>query len=355
MNRYTSKLLIGLLLSPVTANLCHGFIHDPNDFAAEVVSYVQGTGVGFDFINGAEFNDPAMALGPPTVDTTGDNFDILTSMTVPVVSVYGPFRAFELVTVGKGGELIVKFNHPVADDINNPYGIDLIVFGNAQQNTGGGAWKNGGPTEFTINSSGVIEEPMMVSVSQDGISWYAVDPNTGPMADTFAPTLGRVFDPDSADTSIGAWNEWWGEPTDATYPLDPSITSSGLNGLTVAEAAQLYGDSAGGTGFDLADVGVEWIQYVKFTGGQYQASEVDAVADVAACGDYKHPFPVGDINLDCIVDILDIRLLADNWLNVCQDGQTDAGIADIHPDCQIDLLDYAKVSEGWLDCSWGCE
>ena len=353
MNRII--ILMALILFLMKANICHAFVNDPNDFAAEVVSYVQGIGVGSDFIDSAPFNDPLTSLGAPTVDTTGDNYDIPTFMTVPVVSVYGSFRAFEVVTVGKGGELVVKFNHPVADDINNPYGIDLIVYGNAQQNTGGGVWKNGDPTEFTINSSGVIEEPMMVSVSQDGLIWHNFDPNTNPMADTFAPTLGRMFDPSNADTSIGAWNQWWGEPTDATYPLDPNITSSDLDGLTVAEAAELYADSAGGTGFDLADVGVEWIQYVKFTGGQYQASEVDAVADVAACGDYKHPFPVGDINLDCIVDIYDITLLAENWLNLCQGEEMDAGVGDVYPDCKVDFLDYAKVSQGWGDCSWGCE
>ena len=175
------------------------------------------------------------------------------------------------------------------------------------------------------------------------------------MADTFAPTLGRVFDPTQADTSIGEWNLWWAGPTDATYPLDPNITSSDLHGLTVAEAAQLYGDSAGGTGFDLASLGMEWIQYVKFTGGQYQASEVDAVADVAACGDYKHPFPVGDINLDCIVDIYDITLLAENWLNLCQGEEMDAGVGDVYSDCKVDFLDYAKVAQGWGECSWGCQ
>lgn len=355
MNCDVTVMLVTLLLAPMTAGVCHGFNNDPNDFATEVIFYDQGTGVSSDFIDGASFNDPSTALGAPTVDTTGDNYDIPTFMTVPVVSVYGAFRAFEVVTVGKRGELVVKFNHQVADDVNNPYGVDLIVYGNAQQNTGGGVWENGDPTVFTINSSGVIEEPMVVSVSQDGSAWHVFDPNTHPMADTFAPTLGRLFDPNNVDTSIGAWNQWWGEPTDATYPLNPNMTSSDLLGLTVAAAAELYGDAAGGTGFDLANLGLGWIQYVKFTGGQYQASEVDAIADVAACGDYKHPFPVGDINQDCIVDIYDIMLLAENWLNVCEGEETDAGFGDIYQDCRVDLLDYAKVAEGWGECSWGCE
>jgi hypothetical protein len=329
-------MLIALLLSPV-AGVCHAFAQDPNNFAAEVVFYDQGTGVGSDIVDGTTpFTDPLTALGAPTVDTTGDNYDIPASITVPVVSVYGAFRAYQVVTVGKGGELVLKFNHQVADDVNNPYGIDLIVYGNAQQRTGGGAWKNGDPTAFMISSSALIEEPVIVSVSQDGITWYA-------------------FDPNNADTSIGAWNQWWGEPTDATFPVDPDLTSADLLGLTVAEAAELYGVSAGGTGFDLVNVGLKWIQYVKFTGDEYLTGEIDAVADVAACGDYKHPLPVGDINQDCIVDVYDLSLLGANWLNVCQGGEMDAGIGDVYPDCKVDFLDFSKVAQGWGGCSWECE
>jgi hypothetical protein len=347
-------MLITLLLSAM-AGVGYAYDHDPNDFAAEVVSYVEGTGADPDYLEPLNrFNDPNNALGRPTIDTTGDNWNIQTSSITPVVSVYGAFRYFELVAVGNGGELVVKFNHAVADDINNPYGIDLIVFGNAQQNTGL-FWKNGDPTSFNITGSSVIEEPGMVSVSQDGLAWYNFDPNTSPTADTFAPTLGRTFDPNNADTSIGAWNQWWGEPTDATLPIDPNITSYDILGLTVAGAAELYGASAGGTGFDLADVGLDWIQYVKFTGNDYVTPDIDAVSDVAACGDYKHPFPTGDVNQDCIVDVFDILLLAENWLDVCQGDETDAGIGDIYQDCSVDMLDFAKVSEGWLDCTWGCE
>ena len=156
-----------LLLLSLAAELCQAYNFDPNDFAAEVVYYDEGTGADVDYITKDLFNDPSNALGRPTIDTTGENWNIPVSMTVPVVSVYGAFRSFELVTVGNGGELIVKFNHAVADDINNPFGIDFILFGNAQQNTGL-FWKNGDPTVFNITSATVIEEPAMVSVSQDG-------------------------------------------------------------------------------------------------------------------------------------------------------------------------------------------
>ncbi len=33
-----------------------------------------------------------------------------------------------------------------------------------------------------------------------------------------------------------------------------------------------------------------------------------------ACGDFEHSYPVGDLTFDCKVDLLDLALLADNWL-----------------------------------------
>ena len=33
-----------------------------------------------------------------------------------------------------------------------------------------------------------------------------------------------------------------------------------------------------------------------------------------ACGDFEHPYPVGDLTFDCKVDLLDLALLAENWL-----------------------------------------
>ena len=336
MHCVNNYILIVLALF-VSADVCNAHDHDPNDFAVEVIFYDEGTGAVLDYLTSDPFDNPNNALGRPTVDTTGDNWNIPTFQNVPLVSVYPAFRFYELVTIGKGGELIVKFNHAVADDINNPYGIDFIVFGNSQQNTGL-FWENGDPSSFAITGSTLIEEPAMVSVSQDGITWYDFDAVTSPMVDTFAPTLGRVYDPNNADESIGTWNQWWGEPTDATLPIDPNITSLDLLGLTVAEAAQLYGDSAGGTGFDLADVGLDWIEYVKIIGNDNVTPEVDAVSDVAACGDYKHPFPSGDFTEDCVVDFRDFAELAHVWEGNAQN-----------------LTDLTNLSNSWLDCTWKCQ
>ena len=72
-------------------------------------------------------------------------------------------------------------------DANNPNGIDLIVFGNTF-NTSGGFWTNGDP-RATVLSSSNNQQPARVSVSQDGITWHVY--TSGPFADSHAPTLGR--------------------------------------------------------------------------------------------------------------------------------------------------------------------
>jgi len=309
-----------------------------SSFATDVVEYVEGTGLTRDFISGVLFNDPDCALGRPTVDTSGDGWYIPIGDPVPVVPVSPPFRAYELVTVGKGGHLILQFDHPVLDDPQNPYGIDLTVFGNAAQATGGGqGWTNGDPN-LTLVGGGGIAEPGTVSVSQDGQTWYAF--TDGPFADDFAATLGRVYDEDNPDKSIGQWNDWWGCPTNPTYPLDPALRWDSFGGMTVAEVAQAYDVSAGGTGFDLAwlgEPGLDWIQYVRIesppSGG---TAEVDAISDVAAS-------VKGDANWDLMVDIEDLIAVAGNW------GATDAvwTDGDFTFNGEVDIEDLTALAGNW--------
>ena len=342
------------LLCLCLATAANAYDYDPNDFAIEVIDYDEGTGADMDWIDGSAFDDPNNALGRPTIDTTGDNWNIPVHTNVPLVSVYPAFRSFELVTIGNGGQLIVKFNHPVRDDEQNQYGIDFIVFGNAQQNAGQ-YWTNGDPGDFVVSGSGLIAEAGVVSVSQDGVNWYHYD--NGPYADTFAPTLGRIYDTNNPDTSIGAWNQWWGEPTEPTRPLDPSLTSQDLVGMTITEVAQVYGCSAGGGGFDLAESGMDWIEYVWIQGNDEVTPEIDAVADVACCGDYKHHFPAGDINTDCRVGYEDLALLCQYWLVEISAPGDPAKAADLYEDQDniINFRDWAMVTQNWLECTWQCQ
>lgn len=345
------------------------YIFDPDDFAAQVISY-SPVGMLTDWLSDQPFNDPNNALGRPTVDTTGDDWYIPVTQNVPVVPVYPAFRSFELVYLGDGGSLVLKFNRPVRDEVNNPYGIDFIVFGNALQVRGAGqGWTNGDPTQTTVIGSG-FEEPAVISVSQDGVVWYSFttnpnfksgDPNfiklpasenDGPFADSFAPTLGRVYDPENPDASIGAWNQWWSHPTNPTLPLDPSLNWASFAGWTVADIVSAYGYSAGGTGFDISRLdlpadpatGLKWFQYVRIDdiAGDGYTAEIDAVSAVTSCGDYKHPFPAADWNKDCRVDLRDAAILSQYWLD--NSAPTPMG--------QAELM---ALSETWLDCAWDCD
>ncbi|MCH7919961.1 MAG: hypothetical protein IIC50_18480 [Planctomycetes bacterium] len=348
------------------------YAFDANDFATEVVAY-EPTSVFLDWLSGGALDDPNTLLGRPTIDTTGDDWLAPIDTPLPVVPVYPAFREFEIIYLGEGGSVTLAFNHPVRDDEHNPYGIDFIVFGNASQNQGGTqGWNNGDPREATVGESH-SSEPGVVSVSQDGTIWYSftTDPNfmadnedfiklspgdgDGPFADTFAPTLGRVYNPADPDGSLGPWNQWWSEPTNPTLPLDPGLSFASFAGKSVARIAETYGDSAGGTGFDIGrldlpadpDTGKKWFSYVRIDDGAGAGSpEIDAVSDVSAPGDYKHPAPLGDVNGDFCVDIRDAALVAEFW-------GTDTTDVDVNGDGLVDILDLGLVLDLLGSCTWG--
>lgn len=320
--------------------------YDPDDFAVQVIDYHPGnSGHTNDWLSGDPYTDTSTALGRPTVDTCGDDWDIPLEDPVPLNPVCAAFRYYEICTVGYDshtegtqtiydgtGYLELKFGRKVFDNPLNPFGCDLIVFGNAIQTIGGQqGWTNGDPNDTSVGAN-VFNEPGAVLVSQDGANWYRL-PDPGETArgmDDFAPTLGRVYDPDNPDTSISTeyWeNQWWGHSTNPTYPVNPDVEPADWNGMTVAEASATYKGSAGGAGLDLQDLdsgdynqlatdpetGMKWIQYVRIENpkdeyGEYYgvSTEVDAVSDVfARLG--------GDANLDGVVNVSDLGILATHY------------------------------------------
>ena len=330
------------LLIAIFAFAAHSeYVYDANDFAIDVNQYNPGDAgsIPNDDRTGLPFSDPHTALGRPSIDTVGDGAAAPYNSTVPVVPVFPVWRSYEAVSIGWVGHLTLKFNQPVRDDENNPFGYDFIVFGNSFQKIGGEQdWLSGNPANVTSLFRDVTREPGVVSLSQDGIKWFTFtadanfvegtiekfdDPNflgdatfsDSTYADDFAPTLGRVYDP--------CLSTWWGEPTNPTLPLDPNTTKNMFQGKTVAEICLIYGDSAGGTAFDVSRFnlpvdsnGRKWFIYVRIDNPRsYGATpEIDAVSDISACGDWKHPFPAGDINKDCRVNLQDFSILAGSWL-----------------------------------------
>lgn len=285
-----------------------------SDFADTLISYKGPFG-------SYPYDQPGAVLGPPTsyVRDTGRNF--------PVSLVYGawnvtPEGGRTVLTLGPGSEVIVGFNHKVADDMNNPHGIDFIVFSNTffeRQWSGANDYLT--PTTdmnsvYLMHPASINDEWVTVSVAQDPNGPWFTFPE-GIVAGGLFPTQAFAWD---------NVNKQWGGPLDFLRPVDPALTLADFAGLSVPEAIALYDGSAGGAGFDLQwldpndydalridpETGRRWIKYIKLTSDEW--GEVDAIADVAACGDYKHPFPPGDIDRDCRVDLADIAILAENWM-----------------------------------------
>lgn len=327
------KYLMGILFSVACLSVGASFADDfssyanyeynPNDFATEIIEYIQGAGVGVDFITGKRFNDPNSALGRPTVDTNGDGWVLPEDTPCPVVPVCTAYRSYELVTIGNGGRLTVKFNRPVLNNENNPYGIDFIVFGNALHGTTT-LWTYENPGDTYIYEYDIIAaDPGIVSVSQDGEIWYTF--TEGPFADDFAATLGRIYNPSDPDLNLGAWNLWWGRPTNPTLPLNPLLSLQGFGGISLADMCGIYGNSAGGTGFDIGLLELNWIQYVRIEDSDDPnngLTEIDAISDVRGCD-------------DCRINFKDFAELANRWSGSLPD-----------------MNDLKKISDNWLMWSW---
>jgi hypothetical protein len=323
--------VVGLVLLMVAAS-ADAYLYDANDFASQVISYVPGTGITCTQ-DGEYYNDPSAALGGPTTMTA---FEVggWPDGNEPVNPLFPAWLPDEVVTVGNGGSIILKFNHPVRNDQNNPYGIDLIIYGNCMF-AGSNPWTPGSDANSVTIVDWPYPEPGIVSVSEDEVfgpnmHWHTFSGPSAPHADSFAPTA--AFRWDSA-------NHRWDVnlPLDPTRPIDPALTPGDLAGLTVAQGIDRYNGSAGGAGFDIGALGLDRIWFVKIEDDPcaVRPSEVDSIADVSACGDYKHPFPVGDLNNDCRVNSKDFAILGENWLGVG--------------------TDLTPIANNWLKCSWECK
>ena len=292
-----------------TAMACGVFA---SDFASEIVSLKGQFGAN-------PYDDPSVALGEPSTYVKASATKTFACSMVYSAWNTTPDGQKVIVTLYTDAEIIVGFDHKVSDDPGNPYGVDFIVYGNAvfKANTDEYVSPDTDMTVCRIASpAGVLDERVTVSVAQDPNGpWYTF--NDGPWADDIYPT-----NPFAWNTQTGGW----GEKLDWLKPVDPNLKLSDFADLTVAEAIELYNGSAGGTGFDLAwleaddfeslkvdlETGRRWIQYIKVTSDEF--GEVDAFADVASCGDYKRIPPAGDVNNDCRVDMADLAVMVENWL-----------------------------------------
>ena len=223
-----------------------------NPWADSVISYDEGVG------GSPGYNSPAASIGEPS-RFTGEG------IWPGVVSPFNaPWLADEIVSIGSTGSLVVAFDEPVVNDLANPWGIDLIVFGN----TGciDNSYPNGVVGGLFSDDGGTIE------VSADGKLWVAI---TTTLADGLWPTRGYI-DSQPYDSIEGML------PSDFTMPIDPRLTLDHVMGLTNDELMEYYRTSGGGTPIDLAETGLEEISFVRITvdSNSKLSVEIDGMADV---------------------------------------------------------------------------
>lgn len=224
----------------------------------------------------------AVASVDVTFETTGDPYaDALAGFvpgvragfgqtSLPDVVLGGPHGVdlynggLDVLSLGVGGVLELEF---VDNAVVDGPGVDFTVFENAFMNITSG---------FYIGDP--FSEPGRVSVSQDGIVWYAFPCDDDPALDApwypgcagVRATLSDVDDPATPHPSI---------PTTESF--------EDLVGLSVISTPPPAG--SGGDSYDLADVGLTWARFVRIEASSFDAGlccetnagpDVDAVAAV---------------------------------------------------------------------------
>ena len=92
----------------------------------------------------------------------------------------------------------------------------------------------------------------------------------------------------SVPVSYGIWNGVWFDPSQTlrigAYPSEPYSLTGTVDEVRVYNAAL--------TSTQIARIAL----------------------GPSACGDTDHPYPVGDVNTDCYVDLVDLSIIVVNWL-----------------------------------------
>jgi hypothetical protein len=180
----------------------------PAQFASGVIAYNPGSGFSPNFTNSSA------AIGAPA---SGSG----------ITPFAPPFSTGQIVSIGAGGSLTLQFNAPILNNPSDPYGIDMMIFGNSFFVVSSGSGSSA-ITSGAIFTSTVLTR---VEVSADGSTWFTLDPGLAPNVGTYFPTDGT------------------GNPF---VPVNPALTSADFNGLNLSGIRSLYGGSAGGAGFDLS-------------------------------------------------------------------------------------------------------
>jgi hypothetical protein len=171
---------------------------------------------------GATYTNAASALSEPSRFTAG-------AFPGPVDPFSPAYLGEQIVSLGQGGSITLRFGSPIQNDPVHPFGLDFIVFGNSGFSITNNDFSGGGITDGTL--FGANSGATRVSVSSDGAAFYELSSALAPVVDGPFPTDGAG---------------------DFHLPLHPALTPQSFAGKSLAEIRSLYAGSAGGTAFDLS-------------------------------------------------------------------------------------------------------
>lgn len=241
----------------VAAGLCAGASAGSDPWADAVVDFNAGVG------GTPGYTNYLSVLGSPE-RITGKAF----GLTLPVTPFNPPFQDDEIVSIGAGGSLTVYFNEPIVNNPSNPFGVDLLIFGNS-------FFQDSPSFDGTVN--GIFADgPFTVSVSIDGDTFH---PIAGDFIEALFPTLAYQDLNGPYDSEPGS------VLTDYTRPVNPALQMSDLMGKSFAELVALYDGSGGGIPVDIASSGLAFAHYVRISvPNGATAAEFDAFAAVPEPG-----------------------------------------------------------------------
>lgn len=252
------------------------YVCNTNDFAVQIVSTSNLDPT-------SPYNDPTAVLNRPTLNFV-DAVDFYPTLVTDRVSLIDPpFNVTPdnrnvITEISSNGQMTVKLGRKVYHNPNNPYGTDLIVYGNSFFIPSGLSELVSDATDLNTaqKSSGIYGHSAIVSVSEDDTNWYP-----------FART--PLLFPDNAYRWDDTNASWTDEEMNPTKPLNPLIYTNTVSQSVANGLDQLIGAS-GGTGYNLAASGLPWIQFVRVEpddGVNPYYTVIDAIAAV-------NPVVVGD-------------------------------------------------------------
>lgn len=258
MNKHTLLLAIAAFGAAQT-NFSQA---QPDLFADRVASYEPGTCFAVEGSSGLGYTNANSALGSPAAETPGQ-------FGGPVTPFAPPYLREQLLSIGAGGHLILEFDPPIFNHPANPFGIDLIFYGNAGFVITNNNYSGGGITDGSLfgQASG---DASRLSVSADGATWHLLDESLAPVVDGLFPSDGKG--------RFGA-------------PINPSLRTADFAGADLSQIRQLYQNSAGGTGYDLdwardADgqpASLSWARFIRIDVLRDKV-EIDAASSVLPAG-----------------------------------------------------------------------